>query len=206
MHRHKKNGTKKKAQASVSWTRALGCKRTGKPLTPSTIHSPNGKVNRKMLTTAMTAQLRPVSERKRVKEEWLRLEIRENRRLVLAMYRWGVAVLAGLESSLYFIRHDVAIRLAGGVPLERWLAGTCFLTMIAFIFCKLASYSVKRHVDYRKQLIKMKPSYSGIVENGLANGRMHNLHFYLFYAFPLFDFVLWFYFRVAGSLTIKLDL
>lgn len=149
-------------------------------------------------------------DRLKAKEELLRLEIRENRTLLLVLFRWGVAVLAGLESSLYFIRRDAASHLAqigalpanGTVPLDRWLVGTAFVTMIAAIFCALADYTIKRHIKYRTQLIKMRPSYSGIEENGLSSRKMHKIHYVLFFAFPVFDFVMWFYFRVAGFIKI----
>jgi hypothetical protein len=149
-------------------------------------------------------------ERYKEKENTLRKEIRANRTMLLSLFRWGVTVLAGLESSLYFIRRDAANHLAqigalsstGTVPLGRWLAGTAFMTLNAFIFCALTKYTIKRHIGYRSQLIEMNPSFTGIKENGLAGGNMNNMHYFLFYAFPVFDFVLWFYFRVAGSISI----
>jgi hypothetical protein len=152
----------------------------------------------------------PKTEQLKAKEELLRLEIRENRTLLLVLFRWGVAVLAGLESSLYFIRRDAASHLAqigalpanGTVPLGRWLAGTAFVAMIAAIFCVLADYTIKRHLKYRSQLLKMRPSYSGIRENGLSSNKMNKIHYVLFFAFPVFDFVLWFYFSVAGFIKI----
>jgi len=215
MHQHKT--TVKKAQASANWTGALGRKRTKRTLTLESLHPPGGDVNGKLLTGNGGLAERKISacfgaeiERREKMEKWLREEVRDSRKILLSLYKWGVTVLAGLESSLYFVRRDAANHLDkihalpayGTVPLGRWLAGTGFLTMIAFIFCHLVSYTIRRHVGYRSQLIGMKPSYSGIIENGLAGGKLHTMHFWLFYAFPAFDFVLWFYFRVAGNFTV----
>jgi hypothetical protein len=130
--------------------------------------------------------------------------------MILGLLKWGVAVLAATATSLYFVRRDVATHLSaigtlpsyGTVPPGRWFIGTAFLTMTAFIFCYLTKYVIKRHVSHRKQLSEMKPSYSGIEEE-IGGGKIQYIHYWLYYAFPAFDLVLWCYFRFAGSITIS---
>lgn len=148
-------------------------------------------------------------ERLRIKEQWLREEIRANRTLMLALFQWGLAVLVGMGTILYYVRRDVANNLAlhhslppdGTVPPVRWFVGTAIMLMVSLIFCSMSKYLIKRQVTYRTQLIEMKPSFSGIIE-GPTGGRINRYHYWLFLAFPFLDAVLWFYFRLACSFTI----
>jgi hypothetical protein len=147
-------------------------------------------------------------ERIKTKERWLRDEIRASRQIILGVMKWGVTVLTATGALLYYIRRDVANRMFtmhtlpqyGTVPPARWLVGTAFLAMIAFIYCIMTRYVVKRHVGYRSQLLDMD-SYSGI-EEGPTGGKINNTFYFLFYAFPAFDLILWFYFRAISSITI----
>jgi len=211
---------KKKAQASANWTRALkrkGPTRIVKPLTSLASHATNGKASHKLFTAngvesqlEKTARLSLKLERQKTKEKWLRKEIREDRTIMLGLLKWGVTVLAGVESTLYFVRRDVATHLAairalpsyGTVPLGRWCIGTAFLTMIAFFFCYMIKYVLRRHIKHREELLKMAPSYSGICEE-IGGGKIRQIHYYLFFAFPIFDLILWCYFRIRGSITIN---
>jgi hypothetical protein len=47
----------------------------------------------------------------------------------------------------------------------------------------------------------MPNSYSGIVENA-TGGRINRLPYFLYLAFPMLDFGLWFYFRLGIGITI----
>jgi len=218
---HQRKLIKKKAPASANWSRAL--KRKGpthkvKPLTRQLLHMPNGSASHKLFTTNgngslrhATAQLSLTMERRKTKEEWLRKEIRDNRSTMTELLKWGVAVLTGVETMLYFVRRDVANHLAsigtlpayGTVPAGRWFIGTAFLTMIALFFCQMTNYVMKRHIKHREQLLNMKPTYSGIIEE-VGGGRIRQLHYYLLLAFPAFDLILWCYFRITGSITINM--
>ncbi len=144
-----------------------------------------------------------------IKEQWLREEIRTTRATAMNLIQWGVTVLAAIESSLYYARRDVAEHLVkvgslpanGLLPWPRWFLGTLFLTVIAYIFTSLLRYTQKKHVVYRKQLIGMKPSYSGI-EEGPTGSRLHMFPHVMFFLFPLFDQGLWLTFSVARSFNI----
>ena len=209
---------KKSAPASANWTGARR-RAQSKIGTLASVHSipglngnarlslstgSNGKGPHKVRNAASE-----IKKWMRVREQWLREEIRANRIMILELMKWGVVVLSGVTSSLYFVRRDVAKHLAalgalpsyGTVPPGRWFIGTLFLTMIASIFSVLTTYVMKRHVGYRTQLLKRRLSYSRIQERE-TGGRIKYLHYFLFFAFPAFDLVLWFYFRATGSITI----
>ena len=47
----------------------------------------------------------------RIKEKWLRDEIRDTRNMVIGLQRWGVTVLVAVETSLYYVRRDIAQNL-----------------------------------------------------------------------------------------------
>lgn len=83
------------------------------------------------------------------------------------------------------------------LPLHRWAIGTLFLVMLAWIFTQYMRRAASHHVEYRKQLIDMSPSFSGIKEGIPIGGTIHRLHYYLFFAFPLFDVALWTLFYVG---------
>lgn len=148
-------------------------------------------------------------EKLRWTEQWLREEIRANGIQMLGILQWGVTVLAGIETSLYYLRRDVtnhlvALKQIQGdqlLPFPRWVVGTIFLTIIASIFAWLLRYVVKRHVSYRKKLLEISPMFSGIAE-GPTGTKINHLPYFLFYIFPAFDLVLWAYFYV-GEIWIK---
>jgi hypothetical protein len=217
MHHHRKQ--KKKAPASVNWTGAL--KRKGstnkvRPLTPLVSRSSNGKASHNLFTangagsrSQTGSQRRTQKGRLKIKEQWLREELRANRTLMLGLFQWGLAVLTGMETVIYYVRRDVASNLAlhnalppnGTVPPTRWLVGTAILTMVAIIFCLMSKYLVARQVAYRGQLVGMKHSFSGIIEGPMKAG-INKYHYWLFLAFPAMDVMLLFYFRLTSSITI----
>jgi len=144
------------------------------------------------------------SDQAKIREKWLREELRANRTLLLGLLQWGVTVLAAVETSLYYVRRDATKHLIDlgqlkpeqPLPLLRWGLGTVFLTILAYIFFRLTDYVVQRHGFYRDQLITMSPSYSGIQEQS-RGGRINTIHHYIFFLFPAFDVVLWVYFYVG---------
>src|SRR5579864_1136130 len=50
-------------------------------------------------------------ERLKIREQWLREEIRANREITLGIMKWGVAVLTAADGLLYYVRRDVANRM-----------------------------------------------------------------------------------------------
>jgi len=145
----------------------------------------------------------------KAKELILREEIRDCRKTLMDTLKWGVTVLAALETSLYYVRRDAAQHLMKmGVltdlemfPLSRWIIGTIFLTMVAFTFSFLSNYSRFKLVNYRQQLIGMS-TYSGIDEIP-AGTRLVHIDKYLFFVFPLCDLLTWLYFKV-GDIIVKI--
>src|ERR1041384_3775063 len=122
---------------------------------------------------APKASPQPDVDQLRVKEEWLREEIRAGRTIMLTMLRWGITLQTAFEAALYFIRHDVMVRQSlppnQPFPFLRWIVGTGVQFFLAFVFWKFTSYTMKTHVNYRKQLVAMNPSFSGIEERPSGN-------------------------------------
>src|SRR3989442_7037309 len=149
-------------------------------------------------------------EKLRWTEGWLREEIRANRVQMLGIMQWGVTVLAGVETSLYYLRRDVTKHLVAVhqlkedqlLPSGRWFVGTVFLTIIAITFCIILSYAIRRHVSYRRKLIEVAARFSKIEEEPTGR-KMNYVTYFLFLVFPMFDAVLWFYFYV-GEVWIKI--
>src|ERR1041385_4857192 len=107
-------------------------------------------------------------EKTKCKEDWLRQELRANRTLMTGLLQWGVAVLAAVQLNLYYIRRDVTRHLVERgrlkadelLPFTRWLTGTIFLMMLAYIFTSYMRTTIERHANYRKQLLIVSPTYS----------------------------------------------
>jgi hypothetical protein len=148
-------------------------------------------------------------ERQKIREQWLREEIRASRTLLFQIARWGVMTLAAVSTALYYVRRDVLNHLSqhnvlpanGTVPPGRWFVGTAFLCMIAIMFCTMSKYLSRKHVAYRTQLLEIQPSYSGIKESP-TGGNINLFPYFIYLAFPILDFGLWFYFRLTNGITI----
>lgn len=150
----------------------------------------------------------------RMKEQWLREEIRDARIMIIGLQRWGVTLLAAIESSLYYLRRDVSIRLikAGAMregqllPFFRWFLGTLLLVIVAGIFGYLTYYIIRRLRNYRKQLLEMVPSYSGIKELELGGFNIKHMHIFLFFLVPLFDLMIYglLSLETGGEFTLKI--
>jgi hypothetical protein len=153
-----------------------------------------------------------LSHQLEVKERWLRKELRATRKLIMTQLQWAVTVLAATELNLYYIRRDIRQHLVDEkiispiqlVPFFRWFLGTLFLIVLAYIFSRYSSRLVKRHEMYRKQLHAMNPSYSGIDESIPVGGKLAKIFYYLFYAFPLFDLIIWILFYAGTKLSITI--
>lgn len=132
------------------------------------------------------------------REEWLREEVKNHRALLLSLIQWGVTLLAAVESSLYFVRRDLAQSImqkqyvipAQVLTFGRWLYGTIFLIVISALFSLMTSNLLKRYYDYRDQLITVAAGHSGIHDGRVkrAFGWVTQL---FFWAFPILDVGLW---------------
>ena len=170
------------------------------------MRSVSGEARLRMRFAARSAAM---LKRLKFKEETLREEIRASRTLMQGTMQWGVTTLAAIETALYYVRRDVANNLSlhhllppnGTVPPVRWFVGTGFLLLIATVFCVITKYMTGRHVGYRRQLLEMGESYSGIEERP-TGGRINCLPQLLFLAFPAFDCLVWLYFHITSSITI----
>jgi hypothetical protein len=157
------------------------------------------------MTNRINAQLK-------TKEEWLREDLRASRTLMLHLVQWGSTVLAAVELNLYYVRQDVRKHLIEQhvmepselLPIQRWLIGTLLLAILAYVFSFYMHRLHRTHVAYRKQLIEMNPSYSGIQEEIPTGGRIGRVHYPLFFAFPFFDMFVWLFFYAGPRLHISL--
>ena len=146
----------------------------------------------------------------KLKEQWLREEIRAGRVVMLTMLRWGITLQTAVEAALYFIRRDVMLRQAipadQPFPFFRWIVGTGIQLFLAFVFWKFTSYTMKTHVNYRAQLVAMQPSYSGIEERPSGNRLLPKMVLWLFLSFPLAAVLLWLYLLALAEHTINFNL
>lgn len=150
----------------------------------------------------------------KTREDWLRQELRASRTLFASQLQWGVTVLAAVELNLYYVRRDVARYLIelGALkpnellPITRWLIGTAFLIMLAGIFARYTKRTTMHHRDYRRQLLDMKPSYSGIEEPIPLGGFNHRVAYYLFFVFPAFDIFTWAFFYAGEKLNLHITI
>lgn len=176
-----------------------------KSLTSSTI-SPREDMATPNLSTGAPPPLSAewTEERLKFREEQLRKEIRAGRKQMLTLQRWGVGVLVVASGFFCTIRHQILDHLiqihslppTATLPAARWFVGSVFLTIIATLFWLLNKYITRRHVAYRRQLLDSSLSYSGIIE-GPTGGKINHLPVYLFFAFPVFDVALYFYYTAA---------
>jgi hypothetical protein len=148
----------------------------------------------------------------KAKEEWLREDLRASRTQMLYLVQWGSTALAAVELNLYYIRQDVRKHLVEQhvmkpdqlLPIQRWILGTVFLSILAYVFSFYLHRLHRTHVGYRRQLIAMNPSYSGIHEDIPTGGRIGRVHYLLFFVFPLFDVFVWLLFYAGPRLHITI--
>ena len=149
-------------------------------------------------------------ERAKYREQWLRTEIQTVRALTFTLIQWGVTVLVAVQTSLYYLRRDIATHLIDGgtlhkgdiIPWPRWFAGTLFLVFLAVVFSGLVRYLTEKLISYRKQLIAMNPSYSGIIEVQPPTTGWTSVTYMLFYVFPLIDQIFYLAFSYTTSIQI----
>jgi hypothetical protein len=134
----------------------------------------------------------------KTREQWLRDEVRTHRAILFSLLQWGMALLIGIESALYFIRQGVAQGLTGQqfvipakvISWERWSYGTGFLALVAFLFTILTVNLLKRYASYREQLLKVAPLYSKIDDSPFKKNYQW-IPLLFFWAVPIIDFGAW---------------
>src|ERR1035437_9212384 len=95
------------------------------------------------------------------KEELLREEVRFWMDSMQKMMQWGVTLLIGLQTALFFLRRELSDRyIAAGelkvgqqLPYGRYLIGTGFLTLAAAIVWAVNRRSVQQYRNYKSQLL-----------------------------------------------------
>ena len=134
----------------------------------------------------------------KTREGWLREEVKTHRTLLFSLIQWGMALLAAIESALYFIRRDVAQAMMNSqfaVPARvlskrQWLYGTSVLLVVNVLFTVLMLNLLTRYVCYRKQLIVAAKQYSKIDDSPIRQKLMW-IPIIFFWAFPIIDFAIW---------------
>ena len=103
-------------------------------------------------------------------EKLLREEIRSIRELWMRILQWGISVITGASTIIFYARRSVkddlvasaVLKIGEPLPLKVYLIGTAFLFLLAYIFYKLADTAANRYRVYVGQLVQFKTS--GIVE------------------------------------------
>jgi hypothetical protein len=168
-------------------------------------------------TTAPEVSRSPVDEgveveRFRLKEQWLREELRASRTQLLGQMQWGITVLAAVGINLYYIRKDVHAHLVQQavitpqeiLPFTRWFLGTFFLLVLAWVFTALAKRLSSHHGVYRQQLIDMDGGYSGIRERVPRASFLYRAPFIMFFSIPAIDLLTWALFYAGERLRINI--
>jgi hypothetical protein len=149
----------------------------------------------------------------KMREQWLREELRAARTLLVSQMQWGMTVLAAVGLNLYYIRKDAKLHLVEQkllkanelLPFFRWFIGTVFLLILASVFASAMRRVALHHRAYRTQLREMNPSYSGIVERiPVADNRfLNNTPYVLFFTIPCLDLVVWALFYAGEKLQLS---
>src|ERR1019366_1727199 len=106
-----------------------------------------------------------------LKEIFLRQEIRHLQESALRLQQWGLTVMIGVSTVIYYVRRDLTAqyvnqgRIAPGgmLPFQRYVIGTVILFVLACLFSRMAYNTSVRLGNYRKQLVEAE-LVSGIKE------------------------------------------
>jgi hypothetical protein len=124
-------------------------------------------------------------------EELLSEEVRAAADVGTRILQWGVTLMITLQTALFFVRQDVLKRyidagkvpMGSELPLPRYVMGTAFLVIVAFVLAKLTARSMEQYRNYKSQLIKCRTS--GVVDLPIKHtGRWAYL---LYFIFPMVD-------------------
>lgn len=135
-------------------------------------------------------------------EEILREEVRFYAKMGQRNMQWGVTLMISLQTALFFARQDlirngvVVLTASGGheVPAYRYLMGTTFLAVCAFVVSKFSSRTANQYRHYKNQLVSSDGSGIKDQPPSGVSGWAH----WLYFAFPVFD--------VLGRLWVDLQI
>ena len=96
-----------------------------------------------------------------LKEMFLRQEIRHLQEGAMSLLRWGLTVMLGIQTVIYYVRRDLTaqylsqgkIPTGGLLPIQRYLIGTFILFTMACLFSRMAYVASIRLGNYRAQLV-----------------------------------------------------
>jgi hypothetical protein len=125
----------------------------------------------------------------------LREEIRSIRELWMRILQWGITVITGAGTVVFYarraIRQDMVdshvLKLGEPLPFKVYIIGTVFLLLLAFIFTELSKLASSRYRSYVGQLPQINKS--GIYDLP-GTGKSVWILPWLFYIFPAFDLLL----------------
>jgi hypothetical protein len=149
----------------------------------------------------------------KIREQWLREELRASRTLITSLMQWGLTVLAAVALNLYYIRKDVHTHLVSSniiqaneiLPITRWLLGTAFLTLLAAVFTSYGNRFSAHHGHYRQLLLDMNGGYSGIKERVPRARLLYHAPLMIFFCIPLLDLAVWFLFYAGEKLNFSIS-
>jgi hypothetical protein len=89
-------------------------------------------------------------------EKLLREEVRSIRELWMRILQWGITVLTGASTIIFYARRSVKedlvasaiLKIGEPLPMKVYLIGTVFLLLLAYIFFKLADTAANRYRTY----------------------------------------------------------
>lgn len=125
------------------------------------------------------------------KEEMLREEVRFYADTQQKYMQWGMTVMVGLQTAVFFVRRDLQltyidagiIKKGEELPYYRYGVGTVFFFLCAYVFWKLTNRVNVQYRFYKDQLAENNES--GIKDNPTSG--VSNWMRYLYFAFPVYD-------------------
>lgn len=116
--------------------------------------------------------------------------------MTIKLAQWGITVLIGLQTAIFFVRKDMLIRvekLLGAkydpllLPWSFHFIGTFFLLIIASIFCFLTYRATERYRHYKKQLVNISQKS---IEDIPVSRYFRKLILSFFFVFPAIDILI----------------
>jgi hypothetical protein len=154
------------------------------------------------LSPALSAPVTPPKGKS--KEELLREEVRFYLDSMQKMMQWGVTLMISLQTAFLFLRREITQGLiesgelarGASLPYRRYLIGTGFLLLAAFVVWIINNRSIEQYRHYKNQL--RGNNESGITDlptSGVAKWLQ-----YLYFAFPVADLLI----RVYISIEVNI--
>jgi hypothetical protein len=133
----------------------------------------------------------PITAKGKPKEELLREEVRFYADMQQKYMQWGLTLMVSLQTAIFFVRRDLlqtyvdagTIHKGQELPYYRYLVGTGFLLLCAFVLWKLTNRVNVQYRNYKDQLAGSNES--GIKDNPTTG--VSGWIRYLYFAFPFYD-------------------